>query len=88
MGIYLGNLTIKEFEKRAGIELTDEERALFEEMREQVCEKVKGNKSIHIYDIPFCIECGNPEARKIVLDILTPYSSKIKEPLQVGGGVK
>ena len=62
MGIYLGNLTIKEFEKRAGIELTDEERALFEEMREQVC--------------------------GIVLDILTPYSSKIKEPLQVGGGVK
>lgn len=39
MAIYLGNLTVKEFEKRAGISLTDEERAAFEEMREQICAK-------------------------------------------------
>lgn len=63
------------------------ERKLFNEMREEVCDKVKGNKAIHIYDISFCIECGNKEARSEVIRILTPYSSKLKEPLQVGGGV-
>lgn len=87
MAIYLGNLSIQEFENRAGITLTEDERKLFTEMREQVCNKVKGKKAIHIYDIPFCIECGNKEARSEVIRILTPYSSKLKEPLQIGGGV-
>lgn len=87
MSIYLGNLSIQEFENRAGITLTEDERKLFIEMREQVCDKVEGKKAIHIYDIPFCIECGNKEARSEVIRILTPYSYKLKEPLQIGGGV-
>lgn len=51
-----------------------------------MCE-IEGNKAIHIYDIPFCIECGNPEAREIVIKTLTPYASQFKETLQIGGGV-
>ena len=87
MSIYLGDLTITQFEKRCGIELMEEQRATLSSLIEHNCSKVKGNNKIHIFDIPFCIECGNPETRKTVIDILTPLSSQIKETLQVGGGV-
>lgn len=85
--ICLGNLTIEQFEKRLEISLTDEERNTLTEMREETCDKVSGNNKIHIYDIPFLIECGNPQARKTVIDMLTPYSSQMKVLLQIGGGM-
>lgn len=85
--IMLGNLTIEQFEKRCGISLTNEERETLNNLREQTCDKVKGNNKIHIYDIPFLIECGNPDARKTVIDILTPYAGDMKIALQIGGGV-
>lgn len=85
--IMLGNLTIEQFEKRCGISLTEKERETLSELREQNCEKVDGNNKIHIYDIPFMIACGNPEARKTVIDIITPYARNIKTDLQIGGGV-
>lgn len=85
--ILLGNLTVAELEKRCGVTLTDEERNTLDALREGVCDKVRGNNKIHIYDIPFLIECGNPEARKTVIDILTPYAGEMKAALQIGGGV-
>ena len=87
MAIYLGDLTIEQFENRAGIQLTEEQRSTLNSLIEHTCAKVNGNNKIHIYDIPFCIECGNPKARKTVLDILMPLSAQIKVPLQVGGGI-
>lgn len=86
--MYLGNLTVEEMEKRCKIVLTENERKILEELREDTISKVRGNNKIHIYDIPFLIECGNVEARKTVLDILTPYSGSIKARLGVGGGVE
>lgn len=86
--IMLGNLTVEQFEKRCGITLKDEERQTLVELREETCDKVRGSNKIHIYDIPFLIECGNPEARKTVIDLLTPYAEQIGKNavLQVGGG--
>lgn len=86
--IMLGNLTIEQLEKRCKITLTDEERQTLDGLREETCDKVQGNNKIHIYDIPFLIECGNPEARKTVIDLLTPYAEQIGKNtvLQVGGG--
>lgn len=78
--ILLGNLTVEQMEKRCGITLKDEERNALDALREETCDKVCGNNKMHIYDIPFLIECGNPEARKAVIDILTPYAGKIIEP--------
>lgn len=85
--IMLGNLSMEQMEKRVGITLTDEERNTLNELRESTCDNVDGNNKIHIYDIPFLIMCGNPKARKTVIDILTPYSGKMKGTLQIGGGV-
>lgn len=82
--MYLGNLTVEEMEKRCKIVLTENERKILEELREDTISKVRGNNKIHIYDIPFLIECGNAEARKTVLDILMPYSGQIKAKLGVG----
>lgn len=86
--IMLGNLTVEQMEKRVGITLTDDERNTLNELREMTCDKVDGNNKIHIYDIPFMIVCGNPLARKTVIDILTPYSGKMKGTLQIAGGVE
>ena len=85
--IMLGNLTVEQFEKRCGITLTDEERNTMNSLREQTCDKVDGNNKIHIYDIPFMIVCGNGEARKTIIDMLTPYAGDMKAILQIGGGV-
>ena len=86
--MYLGNMSIREMEERCKITLTDSERKTLEGLREEIISNVKGNNKIHIYDIPFLIECGNAEARKTVLDILMPYSGQIKARLGVGGGVE
>lgn len=86
--MYLGNMNIEEMEERCKITLTENERKILEELREDTIWKVKGNNKIHIYDIPFLIECGNAEARKTVIDILMPYSGQIKTRLGVGGGVE
>lgn len=87
MAIYLGNLSIKEMENRCGIVLTDNERDILENLREDTIANVRGNNKIHIYDIPLLIECGNVEARKTVIDILMQYSSQMTAKLGVGGGV-
>ncbi len=86
--IMIGNLTVEQLEKRCGITLKNEERQALTSLREETCDKVRGNNKIHIYDIPFLIECGNPEARKTVIDLLTPYAEQIGRNaiLQVGGG--
>ncbi len=81
-----GNLTVEQLEERCGITLTVEERKTLNELREQTCSKVDGNNKIHIYDVPFIIVCGNGEARKTVIDMLTPYSGDMKTYLQIGGG--
>lgn len=88
MAIYLGNLTIEQFEKRCNITLTEEERDTMNSLREDKCDLVRGNNKIHIYDIPFLIECGNKEARETIINMLLPHAKKIREPLQVGGGVE
>lgn len=85
--IMLGNLTVEQFEKRCQIILAEEEQKTMNELREPTCDKVDGNNKIHIYDIPFMIVCGNGEARKTIIDMLTPYADKIKTTLQIGGGV-
>lgn len=85
--IMLGNLTVEQFEKRCGITLTENERKTLNDLIENTCDKVDGNNKIHIYDIPFMIVCGNAEARKTIIDMLTPYSGDMKTALQIGGGV-
>lgn len=88
-GIMLGNLTVKDMEKRCGITLSDSERETLEGLREPTCDKVDEREKIHIYDIPFMIVCGNPAARKTVFDILMPYAGEISKNavLSIGGGV-
>lgn len=83
MGLVFGDMTIREFEQRAGITLTKRQRETLNAMLEHECAQVAGNTTIHIFDNPFCIECGDMEARTTVLGILMPLSAQFKEPVQV-----
>ena len=83
MSIYLGNLTVKQIEKRLGIELTDDERAELESYRENVCDKVTGRNVWHCYDIPFELVVGSKKTADVVYKILFPYSSKMQCQLRV-----
>ena len=46
--ILLGNLTVEQMEKRCGITLKDEERNALDALREETCDKVRGNNKMHI----------------------------------------
>lgn len=86
--ILLGNLTVEQMEKKCGIYLPEDERRTLENLWEDNCERVDGNTKIHIYDIQFFIACGNPEARKTVIDIISSHVDQIWCALQIGGGVE
>lgn len=83
MGIYLGNLTTKQMEKRLGIELTDQERSELDACREETCDKVAGNDVWHCYDLPFEMVVGSRAMADKVLEILGPYSAKMVCSLRV-----
>jgi hypothetical protein len=83
MNIYLGNLTVKQIEKRLEIELTENERTELESCREEVCDKVRGHDVWHCYDVPFEMVVGSKQAADTVYKVLFPYSSKMKCALRV-----
>ena len=82
MGIMLGNLSVPQLEKRLGIKLTDEEREFLENTRQQKAEDIEKNKW-HCFDIPFTIVCGSEKFAQKLVEILTPYSDKMAEPLRI-----
>ena len=75
MGIYLGNLTIKELEEKHSITLSDEHRSALESMRQNNADNVKSDK-FHIFDIPRVIACGSKDTAIKVYEILKQYSIK------------
>lgn len=77
MDIYLGNLSVKQMEKRLGIILKDEDVKVLNSMREDNAQNIADDKW-HCFDIPFAIRCGSMDAAIIVRDILSPYSDKMK----------
>lgn len=83
MGIYLGNLSTEEIEKRIGITLSKQEREELEAMREQNTAKVHGRDVWHCYDIPFELVCGTYDAAKRVWDIFVPHVDEMTGRLNI-----
>jgi len=83
MAIYLGNLSVKQIEQRLGIELTEDERKQLNETHQDVASNVQKGKW-HCFDIPFIVECGDMDTAIKIRDILTPYGSKMKRPIDIG----
>jgi hypothetical protein len=83
MGIMLGNLTLKQIEYRTGIELSAEDRAELNGMRQEKAENIASGKW-HCFDLPFMIVCGDKPTAEKMVKILSAYDwSKAKQALQI-----
>jgi len=83
MGIMLGNLTLKQIEGRTGIELSAEDRADLNGMRQEKAENIASGKW-HCFDLPFMIVCGDKPTAEKMVKILSAYDwSKAKQVLQI-----
>ncbi len=83
MGIMLGNLTLKQIEGRTGIELSAEDRADLNGMRQEKAENIASGKW-HCFDLPFMIVCGDKPTAEKMVKILSAYDwSKAKQALQI-----
>lgn len=81
MAIYLGNLKTKDIMKRLGVELNDEQLNKLESSRIDNADVPKGKW--HGFDIPFQITCGDKDTFDKVIEVLKPFSSEFKTPIQI-----
>ncbi len=86
MGIYLGNLSVEQFEKRTGIILSDEHREYMKAHRQEAVNNTPiTDGAWHGFDIPFIIMTGNKATAEFYRDMLSAYDwSECKELLQIG----
>lgn len=86
MGIYLGNLSVEQIEKRTGITLSDKHRDYMKANRQEAINNTPLEVGKwHCFDIPFMIMTGNKETAEHYIDMLSTYDwSECKEPLQIG----
>ena len=83
MPIMLGNLTVRDIERRLGIELTDDERAALEETRQEPINRTPlGPGKWHCFDIPFLIECDTADTVHKIAEILQRH--ELKGSVQIG----
>jgi len=89
MGIYLGNLSIEDIEKRTGITLSDEHKKYMNEHRQMEVNHTPIKKGFwHGFDIPFMVMTSDEETAREYMEMLSVYDwSKCKEALQIGYGV-
>ncbi len=78
----LGNLSIEEIEKRAGVKFPDELVDYMKPRWQQKAENV-GKGKWHCFDIPFNLVCGDMETATEIYNHLKAFSSDFKEPLQI-----
>lgn len=83
MEIRLGNLSVKQIEERLGIVLSEEDREVLKNSREDNASNVPENKW-HGFDIPFTIVCGGMDMAIKVRDILAKYEKDMKGTIQIG----
>ena len=86
MGIYLGNLTPKDLERRLGITLSDDDKQWLSDHRQEVVNNTPlEDGKLHIYDIPLIIICDVVDTAVKVRDMFMKYGpSSFKETFQVG----
>lgn len=80
--IMLGNLSVKQIEERLGIKLSETDKERLKSFHSEKAE-VSQQHAWHCFDIPFVITCGTQNAVSEVVDILKPYSSKMKTKIQI-----
>ena len=86
MGIYLGNLTVEQIERRLGIRLTEEHRKeLADNRQERVNNTPLEPGKWHCYDCPFMLMTHDMKTAEKYRDILCSYNmSGCHETFQIG----
>lgn len=86
MGIYLGNLSVEQIEKRTSITLSDEHKDYMKANRQEAIYNTPLEVGKwHCFDIPFMIITSNKETAEHYRNMLLTYDwSECKEPLQIG----
>lgn len=82
MSIYLGNLSIKDIEKRLGIEIKEKHREWFTQHHQTDASIVQVGKW-HCFDIPFTIVCGDMKTAIYVNDALKEFSNEMKTQIVI-----
>lgn len=83
MNIYLGNLSLADMQRRAGVSFPQELIDFMESRHQPVIAKI-GVGQWHCYDIPFFLQCGDMETAQTIYGHLRALSSGFKEPMQIG----
>lgn len=86
MNIFLGNLSVEQFEKRTGIILTDEHREYMKEHRQEAVNNTPLEVGAwHCFDLPFMLMTSDKATAEFYRDMLSDYDwTKCKECLQIG----
>lgn len=82
MNIMLGNLSIDEIEKRAGVGFPAALKNYMDSRRQENASDVKPGKW-HCFDIPFTLVCGDMDTATEIYNHLKDLSSDFKEGLQI-----
>lgn len=82
MGIMLGNLSIDEMQRRAGVYFPSELVDFMRDKRQVDAEKIERGKW-HCFDLPFTLVCGDMDTAKEVFRHLSPFSSQFREAMSI-----
>jgi hypothetical protein len=78
----LGNLNIKEIEKRTGVEFPNELVEYMEPRRQQDASNIKDGKW-HCFDMPFTLVCGDTKTATVIHNHLKEFGPDFKAPLGI-----
>lgn len=78
----LGNLTLDEMQKRAGVTFPKELVDYMKPRKQEEANNVKAGKW-HCFDIPFTLVCGDRETATEIFKYLKPLSSDFKEKMKI-----
>ncbi len=82
MGIYLGNLSVDEIERRTEVAFPQKLKDFMGSCRQNSASNI-GKGEWHCFDIPFILVCGDIETATQIYNQLQGLSSSFKEPLQI-----
>jgi hypothetical protein len=83
MSIYLGNLSIEDMEKRAGVAFPEELKEYMSERHQSEASNIQEGKW-HCFDLPFILVCGGNDVASTIYEHLRPLTKEFKEPMQIG----
>ena len=82
MNIYLGNLSIKDMEQRAGVQFPQELHAYMADRHQESATGIAVGKW-HCFDIPFVLVCGYLQTATTIHSHLRDIAQEFKQPLQI-----